>query len=296
MKIVSGSSNRLFAERLSENLRSQLVDVVIEKYPNGEKKIRIRDRIINDDIVVVQSFSHPVDEYIIETLLLIDAIKRLKPRKIHLVVPWLGYSLQDKVYLPGEPLSSQVIAKLLSDTNVDDIRVLDVHKENTLSYFTVPIYHLSAINLFVTYIRSLLDTTKLVIVSPDQGAIARARRVANELQRPIISLTKKRDRITGAVSFIKPKIILGGHDALIIDDGIITGNTLLGAITILKKLGVNKIFFYATHCIVSKIPQEKRILKYTDAFITTNSIQHLDKSPNIHILDASSIVANSFVS
>jgi len=294
MKVISGSSNKLFAKQLSKNLHSQLVDVLIEKFPNGEKKIRIQGQIANNNIVVVQSFSHPVDEHIIESLLLIDAIKRLKPQKIHVVIPWLGYSLQDKIYLPGEPLSAQVIAKLLSNSDADDIRLLDIHKENTLSYFSIPIYHLSAIHLFTSYIRSFLDISKLIVVSPDQGAFVRAKRVAHELHCPIISLTKERDLLTGTISFTKNKIDINHSDVLIVDDGIITGNTLLKTASILKKNGARRIIFFATHCILSKIPKEKDITKCVDKFITTNSIQHVSKPKTIHILDASSVIAQSF--
>ena len=168
MNIISGSSNLELAKSITADLNqkiptqnSQLIQVEITKFPNDEKRVWIKDenKVRGQKICIVQSFSKPVDENLIETLLIIDALERLGAREVSLVIPWMGYSLQDKVFREGESIAAKVVADMISNSFVSRVFLLDLHNPSIPGFFSVPTYHLSAGNLFVNYLKTnnLLD-------------------------------------------------------------------------------------------------------------------------------------------
>jgi ribose-phosphate pyrophosphokinase len=127
MRVVAGSSNPQLAENVAKQLDTELIPCEISKFANGEKKVTVSQGAKGEEVLIVQSFSTPVDEHIIETLLIADALERLGTKHIQLFVPWFGYSFQDKVFLPGEPLSAKVIARIISNTSINKAYLLDLH-------------------------------------------------------------------------------------------------------------------------------------------------------------------------
>src|SRR5690348_3446130 len=149
MKLISGQSNRPLATSLAHQLSIPLVDIDIETFANGEKKILIKDDVQGENIVLVQSFTQPVDEHIMEFLLIIDALERMGARHINAVIPWLGYSMQDKAFRAGEPLSAKVVANLVSNSYIKRTFLLDTHNTSIVGFFSVPTHHSIALPLFL---------------------------------------------------------------------------------------------------------------------------------------------------
>src|SRR5262245_24208084 len=138
MKLISGSSNLQLAESLSKIFQVPLIEREITTFANGEKRVWIKEAVAGEEVVIVQSLSNPTDENIIEFLLLTDALDRLGARDVHAVIPWMGYSLQDKVFREGEAIAAKVVANLISNAYVHHVYLLDVHNTSIPGFFSVP--------------------------------------------------------------------------------------------------------------------------------------------------------------
>ncbi|PIY79648.1 MAG: hypothetical protein COY81_01515 [Candidatus Pacebacteria bacterium CG_4_10_14_0_8_um_filter_43_12] len=293
MKIISGSSNISLATAIGEAFSLPLVKLDISQFANGEKRVWIEESLAGEDVVIVQSLSRPVDEHLIELLLLIDSVERLGARDVHLVVPWLGYSLQDKVFKPGEPIAVKVIANVLSNCYVRRIYLMDVHNTSTPGFFSVPTTHLSAQSAFVTYAQANFDLKQAVVASPDFGGLKRARVFADALQLNLVNIDKQRDLQSGQISSailhgnVKDKIVL------IVDDTIQSGSTIKEVVETMKAAQAKKVHFLATHGpMVSKAYQLIEAAPI-DSVVVTNTIAPEKESKKIKVVDVSDIFVKS---
>ncbi|MEN8253541.1 MAG: ribose-phosphate pyrophosphokinase [Patescibacteria group bacterium] len=292
MKLISGSSNPNFAKSLAEELAIELIDVDINKFANDEKRIWIKDKVRGESIILVQSFSHPVDEHIIETLLLSDALERLGARHINIVIPWMGYSLQDKVFRDGEPISAKVVADLISNAYAKRVFILDVHNTSVPGFFSLPTHHLSAIDLFANYVKENYDLKDSIVASPDFGGLKKARAFANKLKLDLVNIDKHRDLSSGKVTAVD---IQGGEvrgkNVLFFDDVIVSGGTVIEAARIMKERGAKDVCFFSTHGLFVKNSIKKLEESQVDKIIITNSIYHENLNGKIKVLDATPLFA-----
>lgn len=287
MKIISGSSNLDLATKISEQLSLPLIDTEISEFANGEKRIWIKEQVKGENICLVQSFSHPTDEHIMEFLLITDALERLGARHVNLIVPWLGYSLQDKVFREGEPIAAKVVANLVSNAYVKRAFLLDLHNTSTPGFFSIPTQYLTAANLFAKYVEENFDLQQSIIASPDFGGLKRARVFANQLNLDLVNVDKHRNIKTGEVTAmglhgdVKDKIVL------IFDDCILSGATVVEAAEILKTEGANQVHFLATHGLFTSDAKRNLQNSQVDSVIVTNSITQNKLPPKIKIIDVS---------
>lgn len=243
MKIYSGSSNLQLATKISKLTQYKLAETEISSFPNGETRVWINDKI-DTQAIVVQSFSQNPDRMIIEFALIMDALRRGGADHITAVIPWLGYCIQDKVFRNGEPLSAKVIAEIVQSTNPDKIITIDLHNDAIQGFFTSRTKLLSAIPLFWETLR---DKKIDCVIAPDVGALKETSKTAQALNLPIVTLNKKRDLATGKVQFVGIDGEVNGKSALITDDFISTGQTLIMAANYLKSHGVEKLYTAVTH-------------------------------------------------
>lgn len=292
MKILSGSSNRPFAQAVAEKLGLTLTNVEISTFANGELRVWIKEPVKGENIILVQSFSHPTDEYIIECLLLIDALERMGARHVNVVIPWMGYSLQDKVFRDGEPIAAKVVANLISKTYVKRAFLLDLHNSSTPGFFEIPTEHLSALNVFAEYAEQNFDLSNFVIASPDFGGLKRARVFAERLDLDLINIDKHRNLHTGKVEAMGVSGEVEGKSVIIFDDLINSGSTVVSAAEILKQEGAKEVHFFATHGPL--VPTAYHILEESliDSVVVTNSINHHGHSGKVKTLDVSGLFAN----
>jgi ribose-phosphate pyrophosphokinase len=293
MKIFSGTSNRPLASRLAKNLGIALSDLEVFVFPDGEKRIRILDRVLNEDVVVVQSTSPEPDKSYMELFFIVDALRRSGANRIKAVIPYLGYQRQDHVFRDGEAVSLEVITTLLKWGGVDEVTSFDLHSIRIPEIFKIKLNHLSALSIFADKIRKIGGDT--VLVSPDMGGIRRIKILSKMLNNmPFVVIKKDRDLATGKVttSGIDGEV---KENAIIIDDMISTGGTIAGASDLLKKNGAEKIFVFATHPVFSnQAPKILQKSKVERVYVTdTIFVPEEKRFPKLEILSVSSLIANA---
>jgi len=271
--IISGSSNQSLAQKLSFDSKIPLGKIVTGRFSNGEAKVRIEEEIYGNTFYVVQSLSQPVDEHIMELCLIVDALKRGGAEKIVAVVPWFGYGVQDKVFMPGEALSSKVVIDFLQTVGVHSLITVDLHSDNIIGFFEIPVVHVSAIPLFADYVVKTYGKDVLV-VSPDFGGAKRSRRFAKEMRQEgtIGIIDKERSLTTGEIELRGINLEVKDKTVVILDDFISTGSTLVEVVPLLKKAGAAKIVACITHPILAKDAVKNIAGSELDALIVTDSI------------------------
>ena len=269
--IYSGTSNPALATALAGLLDIPEGSIERSSFENGETRIRITDAKIPNHIILVQSFSHPVNNHIVEYCLIADALRRMGGTDITAVIPFLGYSKQDKVFRTGEPLSIKVIAQILQVIPVSKIIVFDLHNPAILGFFDVPVVNLSARPLFLDYFKPRVTENSL-IVAPDAGSVKNSSSFASELSIPIAYVDKKRDLATGKVTISGISRTVKNADVVIIDDMIATGSTVIEIAHYLKKNGAHSITIAATHHLYLPGVQEKILMSPIDHLVVTDTI------------------------
>lgn len=294
MKLITGTSNPTFATQLQNLLQLETVPVDISLFPNGEKRVWIREMVAGENIIFVQSFSHPTDQNIMEFLLITDALERLGARHVHAIIPWMGYSLQDKVFRTGEPIAAKVVADLVSNSYIKRATLLDIHNSSVPGFFSIPTQNLSAIQLFANYARGNFDIDSLVVASPDFGGLKRARMFADNLSVRLVNVDKHRDLATGDVT---AQSLQGGSvegkTVVVFDDSILSGGTVLEACKLLKDKGAQSVHFMATHPVFTEGALEKLQDESIDSVVITNTIEHQSLPEKITVLDASPLFADA---
>ncbi len=244
--IFSGNSNLVLAKEIALQLGAELSKVEIIRFADTECRVRILEDVSEKDVFIIQSLSHPVDENLMELLLLVDAVKRGEARRIIAVLPYHGYARQDRVHRDGECLSAHVVAKLIESVGVDKLITVELHSETSLGYFEAPVVHLSGLSIFQPELLKMRD--ELIIISPDAGAAKRAQKFAEDLDVPLAFIEKKRD-LNQAHKILSMKVVgdVNGKIAAVVDDVIVTGGTLVNAAYLLKEKGAKEVMAVATH-------------------------------------------------
>lgn len=249
MKIFSGTSNKPLAQKIAKNLGIALSSLEVFIFPDGEKRVRLLDKVAGENCLVVQSASPDPDGNYMELFFIVDALRRSGAKSVTAVIPYLGYQRQDHVFREGEAVSLEVIATLLKWGGVDEIIAFDLHSIKIPEIFKIKLNHLSALSLFAQEIKKMGSNT--VLVSPDAGGIRRIKILSGMLNNmPFAVIEKDRDLATGKVTMGR---ISGDvkENAIIVDDMISTGSTIVAAANLLKNKGAKEIFVFATHAVFS---------------------------------------------
>ncbi|MBC7334009.1 MAG: ribose-phosphate pyrophosphokinase [Actinobacteria bacterium] len=261
MMLFSGSSNPELTEKIAQVLGIEVGKVTRTKFKNGEIYVKFDESVRGADVFVVQTCSDPVNDHIMELLIMIDALKRASAGMINALIPHYGYARQDKKSEGREPITAKLFADLLSVAGVDRVIVVDLHSAPIQGFFDVPVDHITAIPIIARYFRSL-KIENGVVVSPDVGGVKRASIFSRQLHFPLAILDKRRPapgiaEIEHVVGDVKGKV------AIIFDDMIDTGGTIVEAVEMLFKHGAKKVYAAATHPIFSgdavKVLEESRL-------------------------------------
>lgn len=280
---------KLVAKRLSLELSKRELGF----FSDGEIKVRIEDEVRGKDVFIIQSTDTPIGRKLFPILLLADAARRSFARSVNLVIPYFGYSRQDRVSEKGAPISAKVIADIIGSVGVNHVVTIDLHSAQTQGFFDMTIDNLDTTDLFAEYIKNHVSLNSLALVSPDAGGAKRVRNVANKINcRDIIVLDKNRS----AKNKSQVMNVIGnpeGKNLVIIDDMIDTAGTIENAAIALRQKGGRKIFVMATHAILSGEALEKLSNPNIDEVVVTNSIENQNLPEKIKEIDISEMLAES---
>jgi ribose-phosphate pyrophosphokinase len=291
MQVFSGSSNQDLAHKIASALKVELAASEVTKFANGEARVTVHEKKSNGEALLIQSLSLPVDEHVVEFCLLADAINRHGTSNLIGVVPWLGYSKQDKVFMPGEALSSKVIAQILQTTKMRKLITFDLHNRAILGFFDIPVTELSAKPLFLEHFRQQVSD-KTVVVAPDAGSVKASAAFAQELNVPIVYMDKRRDLSTGKVQVVGMSGDVKNAQVIMVDDMIVTGSTLMETAKALKSAGAGSISFAATHHLWVPGVQEKLDASQVDSIVVTDTVQAKGESKKLTILSVAGLMVD----
>ncbi len=285
LMIFSGNAHPELARDICKFLKVKLADALVSKFSEGETRIKINENVRGKDVFVVQPTCTPPNDNLMELLIMIDALKRASASRITAVMPFFGYARQDRKDQPRVPITAKLVANLLTVSGVNRILTMDLHAGQIQGFFDIPVDHLFAINVFIDYF-SNFKSKDLVLVSPDVGSIKMARAYAKKLMAGLAVIDKRRD------SPEKTEVmhILGeveGKDAIIVDDLIATGSSLIEAVEALKKAKCKSIRAAITHGVLSG-PAIERVDKCKDLqeLVISDSIPLSEdrKHPKVKVL------------
>lgn len=292
-RIFAGSSNQDLAKVVSKKSRIPLGNVELGVFADGERDVWIKDDVNNSNVFVLQSNSRPVNDNIIELSLIADALRRSGAHKITAVIPYFGYSRKEKQNRPGEPISAKVIADLIIASGINKVVCLDLHADAVVGFFDVPVIYLSALEVLAKRLKKE-KLTNPVVVAPDVGGVKRARNFATILDAPLAVIEKHRyTNLRDQMEVLSISGEMGEDTAIIVDDIISTGGTIIESANALKDRKVKKIIVCATHGVFASDAITKLEKSPVDKIFVTNSIRHNRlTSKKIEIVSVAGLIAN----
>ncbi len=280
LTLISGTAHRSLAEDVAKHLTLALSETMVARFSDGEVRVKIDESIRGHDVFVIQPTCHPVNENLVELLIIIDAVRRASAHRIVAVIPYYGYARQDKKDQPREPISARLVANLIETAGADRVISMDLHSGAAQGFFNIPVDHLSALKILCHAIRSHgFSPEDSVIVSPDVGGVARASEVAARLGFPLAIIAKRRPRPNQA-EIIEAIGDIEGRHCLLYDDMVDTAGSVTVGAEILLERGAKSISVYATHGVlsgkaierISKSPLERLVI--TDTIPLEESHKH----------------------
>ena len=278
LKIFTGNSNKPLAQEICDYLEVPLGDATVTSFPDNESFVRFNENIRGMDVFLVQSTCSPANHNVMELLIMMDAAKRASAARVTAVLPFFGYSRQDRKDQPRVPITSKLVANLLVAAGANRILTMDLHAQQIQGFFDIPVDHLYASPVFFEELKSR-DVQNMTIFSPDVGGMKMANAYAEVLGCPLGFVAKRR---TGA-STVEAMNLVGeveGREILLIDDMTETAGTLIAAAKILKERGAKKVSAIVSHCVLNDTGKERLNHGILDELITTNTVDmNIDELP-----------------
>ncbi len=297
LMLFSGRSNPELAERIADKLGVTLGEVELKTFANGETYVRYDDSIRGSDAFIIQSGNPPVNDHLLELLIMIQAAKLASAKRITAVVPWYPYSRQDKKSRPREPITARLVADFLEAAGVDRVLTMDLHAGQIQGFFNVPVDHMTALPLFATFYRDKgLYGDNVVAVSPDPGRAKMARRFGQMLEADLAIMNKVRpEHDTAEVSEVIGDV--RGKVAIMSDDIIVTGGTLIAGAQALKEAGATEIYACATHGLFPGNAFEKISASVLAEVTVTDTvpIDKLNQPDKINVISVSKLLAETIL-
>ena len=245
LQIFSGNSNPVLAAEIADSLNMNVGRALIGTFKNGETRVKLEENVRGSDVFVVQSTCSPVDHHLMELLLIIDGLRRASASRVTAVIPYYGYAKQEKKTSGREPISAKLVANLIRTAGADRILTMDLHAPAIEGFFDIPVDHLQAGPLLSDYFRSL-NLVNPVVVSPDAGGVGRANNFRERIGAGLAIIAKQRPEADVA-EVLEMVGEVEGKTAIVVDDMISTGGTLVEAARALKERGARAVYACATH-------------------------------------------------
>jgi ribose-phosphate pyrophosphokinase len=271
--IFSGNSNKKLASDICKILKIKLGDASVDRFSDGEVRLKINSNVRGQDVFVIQSTSNPANENLMELLIIIDALKRASAQRITAVLPYFGYSRQDRKDQPRVPITAKLVANLLTTAGADRVLTMDLHAGQIQGFFDIPLDNLFAVKLFMDYRKKTKVKGEMVVVSPDVGGIKTARAYAKRFNCGLAIVDKRRiDDKKAEVMHIMGDV--KGKTAMLVDDMVATAGSLVEAVEAVKKAGALEVYAAVTHPVLCG-PAIERLRK--------SSLKELIVTDTIHI-------------
>jgi ribose-phosphate pyrophosphokinase len=271
IKIFSGNSNRMLAEEICSQLGMPLGQAKVGKFSDGEIEVVIGENVRGKDVFIIQSSCDPVNDNIMEMLIMLDALKRASAGSVTAVVPYYGYARQDRKVAPRTPITAKLVAELITAAGTNRMVSVDLHVGQIQAFFDIPFDHLYAAPVITEDIKSNFSPDDTVIVSPDAGGTERARAYSRRFGCSLAIVDKRRPspNVAEIMNIIGD---VSGKRAVIIDDMVDTAGTLTLAAKALKEKGAVKVYAYATHAVLSGKAIERLLASPIESLVVTNTI------------------------
>ena len=297
LKIFSGNANLALAQEISAYLGQKLGEAAVSLFSDGEIRVKIDESVRGADVFVVQSCCQPVNDSLMELLIIIDALKRSSANRITAVIPYFGYARQDRKDQPRVPITAKLVADLITTAGADRVLTMDLHAGQIQGFFNVPVDHLYAQPVLLDYITKK-KVSGLVVVSPDAGGVERARAFAKRLQANLAIIDKRREEANIAeIVHIVGEV--EGRTALIVDDMIDTAGTLVKSAEALLNKGARRVYACSSHPVFSG-PAMRRIRESClEEVVVTNSIplpSGADKISKVRVLSVAELLGKAIKS
>ncbi|HEX5733702.1 MAG TPA: ribose-phosphate pyrophosphokinase [Blastocatellia bacterium] len=298
IKVFSGNANRSLAEEICQHLRIEIGKANTSRFSDGEYNFQILENVRGEDCFIVQPTCPPVDANLMEMLIMLDAFRRSSAKRVTAVIPYYGYARKDRKDRPRVPISSKLIANLITEAGADRVLLFDLHAGQIQGFFDIPADHLFAAPVLVGYFQSL-QLQNLTVVAPDAGGVERARAYAKRLDAELAIIDKRRDydRL-GEVEVLHVVGDVENRTALIVDDMIDTAGTLVKAAEALKRNGAEAVLATATHAVFSGPAVERIEASPIQEVVVTNTIptDNACRSPKVKCLSVAKLLADAILS
>src|SRR5271154_1555208 len=296
LEIFTGNSNPALAREVCEHLGVHLGQAEVGRFPDGEVMVEVRENVRGGDCFVIQSICSPPNDNLMELLLLMDALRRASAKRITAVIPYFGYSRQDRKVAPRVPISAKVVADLITTAGASRVLTVDLHAGQIQGFFNIPVDNLYAMPVMMSYLKRQMDGQKITVVSPDAGGVERARAFARRLNASLAIIDKRRRR---ASEVAEMQLVGEVRDsiALLVDDMVDTAGTITEAAKVVAKAGASEVIAVATHPILSDPACDRLNKSNITEIVTTNSIPLRTKAqgelPNLTILSVAGLIAEA---
>jgi len=295
IKLVAGNSNPALAQAIADGLGLSLTKAVVRRFADMEIFVQIQENVRGSDVFIIQSTSFPANDHLMELLIITDALRRASARRITAVIPYFGYARQDRKVGSRSPISSKLVANLISRAGVDRVMTLDLHAEQIQGFFDIPTDNLYASPVMVRDIKERPDLTNLMVVSPDVGGVARARGFAKRINAPLAIIDKRRER-AGESEVMNVIGDVAGYTCILIDDIVDSGGTLVNAADALLANGAKQVYAYISHGVLSggaaaRIAGSRlKELVITDSILPAEAVRN---ATNIRTLSIAPLIAEA---
>lgn len=295
--LVSGRAHPALASAVAEELGTELVPTTAYDFANGEIYVRFEESVRGSDAFVLQSHTTPINQWLMEQLLMVDALKRASAKRITVIAPFYPYARQDKKHKGREPISARFIADMFKTAGADRLMSVDLHAAQVQGFFDGPVDHLWAMPILTDYVRGRVDTSNVTVVSPDAGRIRVAEKWAEKLGGGPLAFVHKTRDITRPNQSVANRVVgdVEGRDCVLVDDLIDTGGTIAEAVKVVKAAGARDVIVAATHGVLSD-PAARRLSECGAREVVVTDTLPLDASkrfPQLTVLPIAPLLARA---
>ena len=297
IEILAGNSNRPLAEAVAAELGLSLSNAEVGKFSDGEISITLPQTVRGRDVFIIQSTSIPVNDNLMELLIMIDACKRASAGRITAVMPYFGYARQDRKARPRDPITAKLVADILTSAGADRVLTMDLHAAQIQGFFDIPVDHLYGAPLLAKYFKKKMDEN-WVVVSPDVGSVGRARNFASRVDASLAIVDKRRPR-ANAVEVMNVIGDVKGKSCILLDDMIDTAGTICQGAQALVNNGAKEVYACCTHGVLSGPAMERLTASPIKEIIVLDTIdlpESVKSNPKIKVLSVAKLIAKAITS